>query len=67
MSEIKLFKIKGDIKQIVSSEVLLEKELQTLIEKNMETFFGVRFLKSEYVITNGRTPKKVSIFFSIKV
>lgn len=54
MSEIKLFKIKGDIKQIVSSEVLLEKELQTLIEKNMETFFGVRFLKSEYVITNGR-------------
>ena len=54
MSEIKLFKIKGDIKQIVSSEVLLEKELQALIEKNMETFFGVRFLKSEYVITNGR-------------
>lgn len=54
MSEIKLFKIKDDIKQIVSSEVLLEKELQTLIEKNMETFFGVRFLKSEYVITNGR-------------
>lgn len=54
MSEMKLFKIKGDIKQIVSLEVLLEKELQTLIEKNMETFFGVRFLKSEYVITNGR-------------
>lgn len=43
MSEIKLFKIKGDIKQIVSSEVLLEKELQTLIEKNMETFLVYDF------------------------
>lgn len=39
---------------MMSTEVLLEKELQTLIEQNMETFFGVRFLKSEYVITNGR-------------
>lgn len=39
---------------MVSSEVLLEKELQTLIEENMEKFFGIRFLKSEYVITNGR-------------
>ena len=34
--------------------MVLEKELQTLIEQNMETFFGVRFLKSEYAITNGR-------------
>jgi len=32
----------------------LEKELQTLIEQNMEIFFGVRFLKSEYAVTNGR-------------
>ena len=32
----------------------MERELQTLIEKNMETLFGVRFLKSEYSITNGR-------------
>lgn len=54
MSEIKLFDIKDGVRQLVSSEVLLERELQTLIEKNMETFFGVRFLKSEYSITNGR-------------
>ena len=54
MSEIKLFNINGYVKQLISSEVLLEKELQTLIENNMETFFGVRFLKSEYAITNGR-------------
>lgn len=54
MSDIKLFSVNGGVKQMVSSEVLLEKELQTLIEHNMETFFGVRFLKSEYAITNGR-------------
>lgn len=54
MSEIKLFSIKNDVKQLIPSEVLLEKELQNLIEDNMEKFFGVRFLKSEYVITNGR-------------
>ena len=54
MSEIKLFGIKDEVHQLVCSEVLLEKELQRLIEKNMETFFGVRFLKSEYVIKNGR-------------
>ena len=54
MAEIKLFSISDTVKERVSSEVVLEKELQTLIEHNMETFFGVRFLKSEYAITNGR-------------
>lgn len=54
MSEIKLFATGDIVEERISSEVVLEKELQNLIEKNMETFFGVRFLKSEYVITNGR-------------
>lgn len=54
MSEIKLFSINSGVKERISSEVVLEKELQILIEHNMETFFGVRFLRSEYVITNGR-------------
>ena len=54
MSEIKLFEIKEQVQELVSSEIILEKELQNLIEKNMEKFFGVRFLKSEYAITNGR-------------
>ena len=54
MAEIKLFSTSDTVKERVSSEVVLEKELQTLIEHNMETFFGVRFLKSEYTITNGR-------------
>ena len=54
MSEIKLFSIGANVTERISKEVLLEKELQNLIEQNMDTFFGVRFLKSEYAITNGR-------------
>lgn len=54
MSEIKLFSTGEEVRERLSSEVMLEKELQNLIEKNMEVFFGVRFLKSEYAITNGR-------------
>lgn len=54
MAEIKLFSISDTVKERTSSEVVLEKELQNLIEQNMEMFFGVRFLKSEYAITNGR-------------
>lgn len=54
MTDIKLFSLNGGVQECQSSKVVLEKELQTLIEQNMETFFGVRFLKSEYVVTNGR-------------
>lgn len=54
MADIKLFEIKEKIEEKIASTVFLEKELQNLIEENMETFFGVRFLKSEYIITNGR-------------
>lgn len=54
MAEIKLFKVKPEVKALEASTVLLEKELQNLIENNMEQFFGVKFLKSEYVITSGR-------------
>ncbi len=54
MAEIKLFSLHEGVKECSSSEVILEKELQTLIEQNMEIFFGVRFLKSEYTVTNGR-------------
>ena len=54
MSEIKLYDTNGQVTELVSSSVLLERDLQTLIENNMATFFGVRFLKSEYSITGGR-------------
>ncbi|MGL6064454.1 MAG: endonuclease NucS domain-containing protein [Fusobacteriaceae bacterium] len=56
MPEINLFKIsnKDTVEEIQAKPVLLEKDLQNLIELNMEQFFGVTFVKSEYTMTNGR-------------
>lgn len=54
MADIKLFSISSGVTELLATSVTLEKELQILIEKNMSTFFGVTFLKSEYSITNGR-------------
>ncbi|NFM15852.1 DUF91 domain-containing protein [Clostridium sporogenes] len=53
MSDIKLFKIKDTVEELPARWASLERELQTLIEKNMPAFFGVTFLKSEYVTSNG--------------
>lgn len=53
MADIKLFNIKGNVKEYQSGTVTLEKELQTVIENNMLTFFGVTFLASEYRTTDG--------------
>lgn len=54
MADFKLFSIKNGVSELPSSQVALERELQTLLEKHMMTFFGVTFLRSEYKITNGR-------------
>ena len=54
MADIKLFDISGEVQELPSKQVALEKDLQKLLEENMLTFFGVTFLKSEYKITNGR-------------
>lgn len=54
MADIKLFNIHGEVKELHSKQVTLEKELQKIIEENMVTFFGVTFLRSEYRISNGR-------------
>ncbi|HOK54136.1 MAG TPA: DUF5655 domain-containing protein [Armatimonadota bacterium] len=49
MSDIKLFNIeKEPIRELKSKSVALEKSLQTLIEKHLEDFLGIRFLASEY-------------------
>lgn len=53
MSDIKLFKIDNGVEELPATLVSLERELQTLIEKNMPIFFGVTFLKSEYTTSNG--------------
>ena len=49
MSDVKLFKIlNNDVSEISGKSVELEKSLQNLIEKHLETFLGVRFLATEY-------------------
>lgn len=54
MADLKLYDIKGQVKELPSTQAAIEKELQKLLEDNMFAFFGVTFLKSEYRITNGR-------------
>lgn len=49
MSDLKLFRIaSGKVAEIYGSAAALEKSLQSLIEQNLETFLGVRFLASEF-------------------
>jgi predicted transport protein len=49
MSDIKLFKIDGDrVAEIPGRAVAVEKSLQKLIERHLETILSVRFLASEY-------------------
>jgi len=50
MSDIQLFRLHGNgmVAELTSQAVPLEKTLQTLIEGQMETFLGVRFLASEH-------------------
>jgi len=50
MSDLKLFTFPNDGKahELPGTAVALEKSLQTLMEKNLETLLGVRFLASEY-------------------
>ena len=54
MGDINLFSINGKVTQLSLNSFKLERELQLLIEKNMDTFFGVTFLQSEFSISNGR-------------
>lgn len=54
MSDIKLFRTEDTaVTELKGSAVALERSLQTLIERNMEAFLGVRFLASEFATTNG--------------
>ncbi|TNB49687.1 DUF91 domain-containing protein [Martelella lutilitoris] len=54
MSDIKLFRTESaTVTELRGSAVALEKSLQTLIERNMEAFLGVRFLASEFPTTHG--------------
>ena len=49
MSDIKVFRIgEGSAQALPGQSVAVEKTLQTLIERHLETLLGVRFLASEY-------------------
>ena len=49
MSDVKLFRLGQDsVHELPSSSVAVEKSLQTLIERYMEAFLGVRFLATEH-------------------
>jgi RecB family endonuclease NucS len=49
MADIKLYKINSDrVLELEGRSMAIEKSLQTLIEQNMETLLGIRFLASEY-------------------
>ena len=49
VGDIKLFKLDvAGAAEIKAQSVLIEKQLQTVLEKNLEAFLGVRFLASEY-------------------
>ena len=61
MADIKLFNIKGNVSEYQSGTVNLEKELQTVIENNMTSFFGVTFLDTEYCITDGGRMDSIGI------
>lgn len=54
MSDIKIFRLSGEtVTELEGRSAEIEKSLQTLIEKNLETVLGVRFLATEY--STGKT------------
>ena len=54
MPNTTLYQIDPEVKELTSHSSDLEKNLQTIIEQNMERFFGIRFLATEYPTTDGR-------------
>lgn len=49
MSDLKLFKLTPDhVTELTVSSMALEKSLQSLIEKHLDTFLGITFLASEF-------------------
>ena len=55
MSDIKLFSVaNGKVDELTGTTDTIEKSVQTQFEKNLEVLLGVRFLASEFTITEGR-------------
>jgi hypothetical protein len=52
---MKLFDIKNNkVEEVEQSSFKLEKDIQNLIEPNVETFFGLKFVKSEFTVDKYR-------------
>jgi hypothetical protein len=50
MSDIKLFQLELDgVSELVDGSLAVEKKLQQLMERNLESFLGVRLLAREYL------------------
>lgn len=49
MADIKLFQLRGEsVSELTGTSAKIEKSLQDQIERNLNTYLGVRFLASEY-------------------
>ncbi|SFC95421.1 hypothetical protein SAMN02799633_02127 [Bacillus sp. UNCCL81] len=49
MGDIKIFRLNGDtVVELTGQSVAVEKSLQHIIERHLDTFLGVRFLASEH-------------------
>lgn len=49
LADIKLFQMQVDsVRELPAESIAIEKSLQVLLEKNLESFLGVRLLASEY-------------------
>jgi|TARA_B000000460_G_scaffold181364_1_gene129813 hypothetical protein len=49
LSDIKLFKLgSNNVSELMSQAARYEKDLQELLEQQMETFLGVSFLATEF-------------------
>ena len=55
MGDIKLFRVaNGKVDELSGTTDTIEKSVQTQFEKNLDVLLGVRFLASEFTITEGR-------------
>lgn len=53
MADIKLYNIKGGTAETSTPiDLKYEREIQILCERNLEVFFGIRFLATEYSTGN---------------
>lgn len=49
MGDIKIFRLNENyVEELVGQALAVEKSLQTIIERHLDTFLGIRFLASEY-------------------